>query len=343
MYKILVTLGPSSCEKEVITEIEKQDIYLFRINLSHTPIDLIEQSIERIQAITNVPICLDSEGAQIRTQFVVNDEVWLKRDDDVKIHFNEVLSDSNNISFTPLNIARQLTVGDMIRIDFNSVEIKVVERKKSYCIAKVISGGRVGSNKAVNVNRSLMLEPITEKDQKAIEIGIKMGIKHFALSFAGSKKDVKMMRELSGESSIIISKIESKKGLLNLGDILEASNEILIDRGDLSREVNIAKIPFLQRRIVSLGRSKGVPVHVATNLLESMRKDMEPTRAEINDVVSTLLMGANGLVLAAETAVGKYPVESVKMIRKLIRQLDMWTPNTSIEELLGCSQKRFKA
>jgi len=335
MYKLLVTLGPSSFEKKIVTQIEKENIYLFRINLSHTPIDLIEEIIDKIQHVTKVPICLDSEGAQIRTQFVANDEILFNREDEVKIHFNEVLGDSNNISFSPVNIARQLNVGDEIKIDFNSVEIKVVEKKGNYCIANVISGGKIGSNKAVDVNRSLELEPITHKDKKAIEIGEKMGIRNYALSFAGSSKDVKMMRELTGKDTNIISKIESKKSLFNLSDIIDASNEILIDRGDLSREVEIEKIPFMQRRIISLGRSKNVPVHVATNLLESMTNGPQPTRAEINDVVSTLLMGANGLVLAAETAVGKYPIESVKMIRKLIKQLGMWTQNTSIEELLA--------
>jgi len=115
---------------------------------------------------------------------------------------------------------------------------------------------------------------------------------------------------------------------------LDETDEILIDRGDLSRQVDLVKIPFFQRRIISTARSKKKPVFVATNLLESMISNRMPTRAEINDVVSTLLMGANGLVLAAETAIGKYPVESVKNIRKLIEQFKTWTPNTSIEELL---------
>ena len=115
---------------------------------------------------------------------------------------------------------------------------------------------------------------------------------------------------------------------------MDASDEILIDRGDLSRQIEIEKIPFLQRRIVATARSKGVPVYVATNLLESMVNGRMPTRAEINDVVSTLLTGANGLVLAAETAIGSYPVEAARMVRRLICQFEKWTPNTSIEELI---------
>ena len=126
------------------------------------------------------------------------------------------------------------------------------------------------------------------------------------------------MRKLIGNNSKLIAKIESIKGILNLDEILSEANEILIDRGDLSREVPIQKIPFLQRKIISHAKSKGIPVFVATNLLESMVNSKNPTRAEVNDVASTYLMGADGFVLAAETAIGKYPVEAVVMINSLI-------------------------
>ena len=143
------------------------------------------------------------------------------------------------------------------------------------------------------------------------------------------------MRELIGPESTLISKVESYQGLKNLVEIIDATDEVLIDRGDLSREVSLVKIPFLQRRIVSSTKSMGKDVFVATNLLESMILRMEPTRAEINDVVSTLLMGADGLVLAAETAVGNFPYEAVRKIRLLIEQYLRWTPNTTIDELLN--------
>jgi len=162
-----------------------------------------------------------------------------------------------------------------------------------------------------------------------------MGIKHFALSFANSRENVDEMRKLAGESSIIISKIESKSGLINLNSILASSDQIIVDRGDLSRQIAVEKIPFLQRRIISQARAMNKPVFIATNLLETMVTTKNPTRAEANDVASTLLMGANGLVLASETAIGGYPVEAVEMIGKLIEQYSRWTPNTSIVELLA--------
>jgi pyruvate kinase len=161
-----------------------------------------------------------------------------------------------------------------------------------------------------------------------------MGVRHFALSFANSREDVDCMRSLIGSDAVLISKVESADGVINLGGILESSDEILIDRGDLSRQVRLEKIPFLQRRIISMARAKGTPVHVATNLLESMTTDCQPNRAEVNDVVSTLLMGANGLVLAAETAIGAYPADAVAMVSRLIDQYRRWTPNSSIADIL---------
>jgi pyruvate kinase len=332
--RILVTLGPSSLQQDIIPGIENENLYLFRINLSHTQIGSVEEVIRGIKECTDYPICLDSEGAQIRTQYVNNGSASFAENDLVKIHFEEVRGDSNNISFTPSYVTKQFQIGDEIRIDFNSACIKIIEKNRNCFLAKVISGGSIGSHKAVDLDREIELETITSKDFAAVKIGKKMGIKHFALSFAGSGEDVNRMREIAGNGASVISKIESRKGLLNLHSIIEKSDEIIIDRGDLSRQVSIEKIPFLQRRIISTVRAKGIPVYVATNLLESMVKVREPTRAEINDVVSTLLMGANGLVLAAETAIGKFPVEAVQMIKKLINQFEKWTPNTSISELL---------
>ena len=334
-YRILVTLGPSSLAQDIVQKMENEYMHVFRINLSHTPIDSVEKTIAQLQGYTNVPICLDSEGAQIRNQSMAGGEAIFQKGDVVKISYDEIEGDSNNISFTPHYVANQLKTGDRIRIDFNSVCLQVVEKTNSHIIATVETGGLLGSNKAADVDREIELEPITSKDKEAIKIGKRMGVKHFALSFAGSRKDVEAMRELTGNNAKIISKIESRSGLSNLGDIIKSSDEILVDRGDLSRQVDLEKIPFLQRRIISMARSMRVPVYVATNLLESMINGPEPTRAEINDVVSTLIMGGNGLVLAAETAIGLHPVQSVKMIERLIVQLEKWTENSSIEEVLA--------
>ena len=239
MTKILATLGPNSLSEDIIKNMDKEKVYLYRINMSHTPIDKLENIINSIQKVTNTPICIDSEGAQLRNQYMKGEKALFKSSEKVTIHFSEIVGDSYNISFNNGNGAQQLSVGDEIKIDFNGVMIKIVETESNTCLAKVITGGIVGSNKAVSINKIINLPAITEKDKAAIQIGKKMGVKNFAISFSGSSNDVKSFRKLSGPDSIIISNVESLKGLSNLDEIIKPSDKILIDRGDLSRVVRI--------------------------------------------------------------------------------------------------------
>jgi pyruvate kinase len=334
VIKILATLGPSSLNENTVKKLTESGVWLFRINLSHTPLENVEEVIKKIQSWTDVPICLDSEGAQIRNQNMISENVKYTSGDVITVHHNFVVGDSHNISFTPDNVSDQLKVGDKIRVDFNSVHLQIIEDKGDCLLATVLQGGYVGSNKAADVDCHINLDAVTPKDEAAFEIGLKMGIKDFSLSFTNSAEDVKVVRNIIGNNTNLISKIESIKGVLNLGEILPVVDQILIDRGDLSREVAIEKIPFIQRRIISQARSQETPVFVATNLLESMVKVSSPTRAEVNDVASTLLMGASGLVLAAETAIGEYPVNSVRMINSIIKQFNRWTPESSCKDII---------
>ena len=321
--------------EDIIKRCADLGIYVFRINLSHTPLEAVAPTIEKIRGWTDVPICLDSEGAQLRNQKMTSEAVAFKEGEEVRIHLEPVVGDANNISFSPDGMARQLVVGDEIAIDFDHVHLRVTNTNKDGAVAIVVSGGTVGSNKAADIQRDMEFDPVTAKDREAIKIGLGFGIRHFALSFANTPEDVEKMRTLCGPDATIICKIESPSGLTNLDGIVDLADEILIDRGDLSRKVPIEKVPFLQRRIISFARSRKTPVFVATNLLESMVTRKSPTRAEVNDVVSTLLMGADGLVLAAETAIGGFPVEAVTMIRNLIDESEMWTPDTSLAEIIG--------
>ena len=331
---ILVTLGPTSMNEETVKTCTELGVYVFRINLSHTPIDQVEDNIKRIQSWTDVPVCLDSEGAQLRNGSMINEKVEFAKGEEIRISFDPIVGDSTQISFNPVVVLKQFEVGDIVQVDFNHVSFEITARFDDHYTALVLSGGRIGSNKGADVNRDLKFDPLTSKDRQAIEIGLKNDVKNFALSFANLPEDVDLMRSLCGADSRIICKIESPSGVNNLESIIERTDEILIDRGDLSRRVPIERIPFLQRGIISTARRMDTPVFVATNLLESMVTTKSPTRAEVNDVVSTLEMGATGLVLAAETAIGKHPVEAVQMIRSLMNEFERWTPNTSITELL---------
>lgn len=322
--KILCTIGPSSYKKNILKQLESYDVDLYRINLSHTKVEDLKKFILKIKKSSKVPICIDTEGAQIRNGALNKKKIFLKKGRKIKIFDKEVVGNSSKVSFYPPNISKQFKKKDKIKIDFDQVIIELIKRNKDGWIGQVVNEGFIGQNKATNLDRSINLTSITEKDKVAIKIALKMGIKFFSFSFANTKKDVIKLRKLIGKKSFLISKIESIKGIKNLKEIITHSNAILIDRGDLSREVAIEKIPIMQRKIIKMSSYHKKPVYVATNLLETMITKNYPNRAEVNDVISSLEMGASGLVLAAETAIGKYPIEAVKIINKLIKEFKIW-------------------
>jgi pyruvate kinase len=318
--ELLCTLGPASLNERVISRLADLGVGLFRLNLSHTKIEDLTEAIHLIQRVTSVPICLDSEGAQIRTGCFSVESITLKEGGIARILNEPVPGSCEELFLNPLPIVEQLRVGDLIDVDFDSALVQVIDTAPDHAVIRVLSGGVIGRNKAVDVDREIDLTALTDKDRRAIEIGKSMGIRHIALSFANKADDVALLREIAGQGTTIISKIESSRGLVNLAAITEISDAILIDRGDLSRQLPIEEIPAIQKLIVQHVRRAGKKVYVATNLLESMTSLPTPTRAEVNDVFNTLADGADGLVLAAETAIGRHPLKCASMIKRIIRR-----------------------
>ena len=319
MTKLFITLGPSTLNKNFLNSINSKYVKLLRINLSHTKIKDLKKIVLFIRKYSNIDICFDTEGAQARTSKVINDKKQLTRNQIV--HINKSNISNSHITLTPNNIYKKLKLGDTLDIDFNSAKIKVIDENSSRYKCKVIESGSIGSNKSVSVSRSINIPPFTDKDIKAFELANNLNIKNIALSFTSSEQDIKKLRKYFENDITITSKIESKKGLLNLNKILNEANNILIDRGDLSKEIPLPLIPKKQKEIISAANQRNVPVFVATNLLESMVTKKEPTRAEVNDIYNTLVDGADGLVLAAETAIGNYPTECIDMIIKVSKTL----------------------
>ena len=319
MTKLFITLGPSTLNKKFLNSINSKYVKLLRINLSHTKIKDLKKIVLFIRKYSNIDICFDTEGAQVRTSKVINDKKQLTRNQIV--HINKSNISNSHITLTPNNIYKKLKLGDTLDIDFNSAKIKVIDENSSRYKCKVIESGSIGSNKSVSVSRSINIPPFTDKDIKAFELANNLNIKNIALSFTSSEQDIKKLRKYFENDITITSKIESKKGLLNLNKILNEANNILIDRGDLSKEIPLPLIPKKQKEIISAANQRNVPVFVATNLLESMVTKKEPTRAEVNDIYNTLVDGADGLVLAAETAIGNYPIECIDMIIKVSKTL----------------------
>ena len=195
-----------------------------------------------------MPVCLDTEGAQVRTGTFDDGAISLQDNAMVRLVRETVAGDSESFNFYPPLIASSLTVGDFISIDFNSVLVQVVETDNAGVTMRVLNGGQIGSNKAVTVRRQLELAPLTEKDVASIEIGLELGLTHFALSFANHPDDVEYIRGLAGDDAFIISKIRSRSGLANLDEIATRSDALLVDRGDLSRDIPIELIPKTQNK-----------------------------------------------------------------------------------------------
>ena len=309
--KLLCTLGPATLNSNFLKKSKSLGISILRLNMSHTKLNQLDKTIKYIRKYTNVPICIDSEGAQIRTGNLKK-EINFKKNSLLKIK-------KNHNFFYPEDIFDKLKKGDKLSLDFNSAVILIKKKKKNILIAKVLSSGKVEKNKAVTLNRDIELPPFTNKDLSAFEVAKKNRIKYYAISFASKKSDISLAKKILGKNIFLISKIESFSGLKNSTDIINYSDAALIDRGDLSRQVKLTSIPAWQKKLCNLKKKLKKKIFIATNLLETVISKKEPTRAEINDIYNSLRDGADGLVLAAETAIGKNPLIAIKIIRECMK------------------------
>ena len=320
--QVLCTLGPASLKDDVIGGLAGRGVDLFRLNLSHTPLEAVEPTIRRVRELCSVPICLDTEGAQVRCGRVAGGTATLEPGQRVRLVADEDPGGTEQLQIKPRATFATLRPGSTLQVDFDGVVLRVIEVGGDSAESMVVEGGRVSSNRAVIVDPAPVLPTLTDKDLAAIEVGAACGIRHFALSFANHADDVTAVRTLLPPDSHLIAKIESASGVRNMDGIIETASAVLIDRGDLSREVALEHVPFYQKAIVRRANRWNRQVFVATNLLESMIRNRRPTIAEANDIANTLLDGVHGLVLAAETAIGVDPVGTVDMVLRMIRAFD---------------------
>ena len=322
--KMIVTLGPSTRTEADLRKIKDKGVDFVRVNMSHSSIEDLRYFID-LSIKVGIPFIIDTEGSQVRTGKMKDDVLTLRENDEVKICVDQVTEGDRDIHLKPSCAIDQLEEGDLVHIDFDTVILRVTDTSTlssgGYIIAEAITGGKLGSNKAVTVYpalpKKISLPILTGKDHQAIALGLEKNIAHIAVSFVRSGDCVRHVRELTHGSMKIISKVECRDALENLDDIIDETDYILIDRGDLSKEVPIVKIPFLQKIILHKAHKKATGVFVATNLLETMIENKNPTRAEVHDTMATIMDGAYGLTLAAETAIGRYPMECINMINRL--------------------------
>tara|TARA_B100000686_G_scaffold203955_2_gene210753 strand:- start:43 stop:1011 length:969 start_codon:yes stop_codon:yes gene_type:complete len=310
---IISTLGPSSLNSKFL-KFANNNIDLLRLNMSHINLNQLEKKIKYIRKFTKKPICIDTEGAQIRTK--VKKEKYFKKKSIIKVYhkFNQ-----GNFSLYPEDVSKKLKIGDLINIGFQNLKVRVIKTSSQNITTKVISSGKLEKNKGVHIeNRKIKLNFLTPKDKKAIAISLKNNINNFALSFTNSADDIKKFNSLLINKNKIF-KIETKNAVKKFRSLIKMGNNFLLDRGDMSKEVKIENIPKVQRELFKIkNKNRGKKLFVATNLLESMIVNDFPNRGEANDIYNSLEMGSEGLVLAAETAVGKFPINSVNFLKKMI-------------------------
>ena len=311
--KLLCTLGPSTINKKFFN-FAKGKVDLIRLNMSHVNVNKLEKTIRFIKNLTKIPICIDTEGAQIRTK--IRKKIFFKKNQIFKI----MSYGKGNFNLYPKKIFEKIKKGDVLLIGFDNLKVKVLKKKEKFILLKTILPGLAESNKGVHVkNRKIHLNCLTDKDIKAIKVAKEMGIKNYALSFTNDVDDMLEFKKILKNKKMIF-KLETIRALKNIKKIFKYGDEFIIDRGDLSKEVKIENIPHFQRKIFKIAKKyKSKKIHIATNLLESMIYNQYPTRGEANDIYSSLEMGAAGLVLAAETAVGKYPESAILFVKKMIK------------------------
>lgn len=331
--KIIVTVGPASLHEKSIKKMHELGVDLFRINLSHTKLEDIEKVAIKLRQWTDKPICFDTEGAQLRTGEMPNERIEFHRNETVIFVHDTHQRKEREITLALSSAFNLLHPGDILKIDFQGLTIHILEVTSEKITARVLNGGIAKSNKGISVDRGIYFPPFTPKDIAAFEIAKSLNIKDIALSFTSSKEDVCKLRSFFNYPIHVISKVESRLALDNLDGIINEADSILIDRGDLSRDVPLERIIAAQRYILKAAAPHSVPVFIATNLMESMIGQNAPTRAEVHDIVSSLDSGASGLVLAAETAIGKYPVECVIGLSKIIKNYEVYKKTNDREFL----------
>tara|TARA_B100001093_G_scaffold511166_1_gene578474 strand:- start:157 stop:1185 length:1029 start_codon:yes stop_codon:yes gene_type:complete len=315
--RVISTIGPSCDTKEILISLKNAGCDEFRVNLSHASIrDMV--NFDSIAKEIGINLAFDIEGAQIRTK--VKNAINVQNNEKLSINLKD---DSPFFGFSPPYVRDNLKIGDKLRIGFNGVLLEVLSKDLNQVLLEVLREGIIENNKGVDcINRFIELDDFTEKDKEAIALSNELNINTVYISFCNNVNPIRKIKEINPHLKII-SKIETRLSIHNLEEICFESDGILIDRGDLSRELSVLDIPFAQRGIINVAKKLSTPCYVATNILDSLIDQNLPTRAELNDIVSNIELGASGIVLAAETAIGRKPLLCIEIVKELIHKFNM--------------------
>ena len=330
--KIICTMGPATDNEEVLKDLMLAGMDVARLNFSH---GTHEEALERINLIKKVreeldipvAILLDTKGPEVRVKNFKKGKVQLKEGQKFTLCTDDVEGDETQVSITYSNLPNDVKVGNRILIDDGLIEMEVLSVKGTRILCQVKNGGVVSDKKGVNIpNVSLSMPYMSQKDMDDILFGIREDVDFIAASFVRTADDIKEIKNLlqnnGGRNIRIIAKIENAEGVQNIDDIVRETHGIMIARGDMGVEIDMQDLPVIQKRLIKKTYRAGKVVITATQMLDSMIRNPRPTRAETTDVANAIYDGTSAIMLSGETAIGKYPVETVKTMASIAERTE---------------------
>jgi len=325
--KIVCTIGPASQNEQMLENLALAGMDVARLNFSHGTHQSHLKSINLIRKVSQktgkpIAILIDLQGPKIRIGTFKEGPVTLNQGDRFTITTENVPGDQQQVSTGYTHLPKDVKAGDRILINDGLIQLQVVKTDDVRIETEVVIGGILYDRKGINLPGVVISEPsLTEKDKKDLLFGLKNGADYVALSFVRDARSIRHLKEFMGKDGIpVIAKLEKPEAINNLDDILAESDVVMVARGDLGVEISPEKVPAVQKMIIEKCQYMGVPVITATQMLDSMMNNPVPTRAEASDVANAIYDGTDAVMLSGETAFGKYPLQSVKMMSAIIEQ-----------------------
>ena len=332
--KIICTMGPNEDNREIMVELAKNGMDIARFNFSHGSHEEQKTRLDQLKSVRDelgLPIAalLDTKGPEIRTGMLKDEKkVTLVEGQEYTLTTRKVVGDENIGHINYAGLPEDVAAGNKILIDDGLIELLVTSVEGTEIHCTVVNGGELGQRKGVNVPKvKVKLPALTEKDKEDIWFGIEQGFDFIAASFvrnADAIVEIKQMLEVAGSNIKVIAKIENEEGIENLDAIIEASDGIMVARGDMGVEIPAEQVPFIQKTIIRKCNEACKPVITATQMLDSMIRNPRPTRAEVADVANAIYDGTDAIMLSGETAAGKYPIEAVTMMGEIAEQTERY-------------------
>lgn len=326
--KILATLGPASSDSAMIRKLFEAGADVFRINMSHTPHDKMRELVKTIRNVESsygrpIGILVDLQGPKLRVGAFAEGGVQLKNGESFVLDSDPAPGDATRVQLPHPEILAALRPGHALLIDDGKLRLIAEETSNDRAVTRVVVGGRISDRKGVSLpDTDLPVSAMTPKDRLDLEAALETGIDWIALSFVQRAEDVHEAKRLVRGRAAIMSKIEKPQAIDRLADILDASDALMVARGDLGVELPLERVPSLQKRMTRMARKAGKPVVVATQMLESMIQSPVPTRAEVSDVATAIYEGADAVMLSAESAAGKFPIEAVSTMNRIGEEVE---------------------